>query len=136
VANAPSENFLSAGGGVERPRAILVAHEGDREWNRYRQFMPGKILTGRVETVLQAISTGQVQASGTAVAPKALEAAPFLVRVNLDDPELGRLLPAGAVGSAAIFTSHIRLSHIVRRVILRQIAIYVSTQGAHFSAGS
>ena len=87
------------------------------------KFMPGQILTGRVETVLQAISTGQVQASGTAVTPKALEAAPFLVRVQLDDPDVAKNLPAGGAGTAAIFTSHIRPSHIVRRVILRQIAI-------------
>jgi RND family efflux transporter MFP subunit len=87
------------------------------------KFMPGKILTGKVLEVLQALSTGQVQASGTAVQPRQLEAAPFVVRVKLDDPELGRRLPAGAVGTAAIFTSHIRPSHIIRRVILRQIAI-------------
>jgi multidrug resistance efflux pump len=87
------------------------------------KFMPGKILTGKVLEVLQALSTGQVQASGTAVQPRQLEAAPFVVRAKLDDPELGRRLPAGAVGTAAIFTSHIRPSHIIRRVILRQIAI-------------
>jgi RND family efflux transporter MFP subunit len=33
------------------------------------KFMPGKIYTGMVETVLQAISTGQAQASGAAVTP-------------------------------------------------------------------
>jgi multidrug resistance efflux pump len=87
------------------------------------KFMPGKILTGKVLEVLQALSTGQAQASGTAVQPRQLEAAPFVVRVKLDDAELARRLPAGAVGTAAIFTAHIKPSHIIRRVILRQIAI-------------
>jgi RND family efflux transporter MFP subunit len=87
------------------------------------KFMPGRILTGRVLEVLQALSTGQVQASGTAVQPRELEAAPFVVRVKLDDAELARRLPAGAAGTAAIFTTHIRPAHIIRRVILRQIAI-------------
>jgi hypothetical protein len=32
-------------------------------------------------------------------------------------------LPAGSAGAAAIFTGHVRPSHIIRRVLLRQIAI-------------
>ena len=87
------------------------------------KFMPGRILTAKVLEVLQALSTGQVQASGTAVQPRQLEAAPFVVRVKLDDAELARRLPAGAAGTAAIFTAHIRPAHVIRRVILRQIAI-------------
>jgi RND family efflux transporter MFP subunit len=87
------------------------------------KYMPGKVLTGKVTDVLQAISTGQVQASGLAVTPKQLESAPFAVRVKLDDAETARRLPAGSAGEAAIFTSHIRPSHIIRRVLLRQIAI-------------
>jgi len=41
------------------------------------KFAPGKIYPGKVESVLQAIATGQTQTSGIAVAPKAIEAAPF-----------------------------------------------------------
>jgi RND family efflux transporter MFP subunit len=87
------------------------------------KFAPGQIYTGRVESVLQAIATGQTQASGTAVAPKAIEAAPFVVRVKLDDAEIARKLPAGSTGTAAIYTEHLKPTHVVRRVILRQIAI-------------
>jgi RND family efflux transporter MFP subunit len=87
------------------------------------KFAPGQIYTGRVESVLQAIATGQTQASGTAVAPKAIEAAPFVVRVKLDDAEVARKLPAGSTGTAAIYTEHLKPTHVVRRVILRQIAI-------------
>ncbi len=87
------------------------------------KFAPGKIYPGRVESVLQAIAPGQTQISGTAVAPKAIEAAPFVVRVKLDDAEVARSLPAGATGTAAIYTDHLKPTHVVRRVILRQIAI-------------
>jgi len=87
------------------------------------KFAPGKIYSGKVESVLQAIATGQTQTSGTAVAPKAIEAAPFVVRVKLDDAEVARNLPAGAAGTAAIYTDHLKPTHVVRRVILRQIAI-------------
>jgi RND family efflux transporter MFP subunit len=87
------------------------------------KFAPGQIFKGKVESVLQAIATGQAQTSGTAVTPKAIEAAPFVVRVKLDDTGFADRLPAGAAGTAAIYTTHLKPTHIVRRVILRQIAI-------------
>jgi RND family efflux transporter MFP subunit len=87
------------------------------------KFMPGHVYTGRVESVLQAIATGQAQTSGTAVAPKAIEAAPFVVRVRLDDEAFSNSLPAGATGTAAIYTDHVKVSHIIRRILLRQVAI-------------
>jgi len=87
------------------------------------KLWPGTIHTGKVETVFQAISTGQTQTSGFAVAPKAIEAAPFVVRVKLDDQELSKQLPAGSTGTAAIFTDHVKATHIIRKVLLRQIAI-------------
>ncbi len=86
------------------------------------KFAPGRIYTGRVESVLQAIATGQAQTSGTAVAPKAIEAAPFAVRVRLDDAGFAMRLPAGSAGTAAIYTDHVKPTHVARRVILRQIA--------------
>jgi hypothetical protein len=78
---------------------------------------------GRVETVLQAISTGQAQTSGVAVAPKEIAAAPFVVRVRLDDEDVARRLPAGATGTAAIYTEAVKATHVIRRVLLRQVAI-------------
>jgi RND family efflux transporter MFP subunit len=87
------------------------------------KYAPGKIYSGKVESILQAIATGQVQTSGTAVMPKAIEAAPFVVRVRLDDAAFAQNLPAGSSGTAAIYTEHVMMTHIIRRVILRQIAI-------------
>jgi len=84
---------------------------------------PGAVVTGRVESILQAIATGQAQTSGTAVAPRAVMAAPFVVRIKLDDAAFADALPAGAVGDAAIFTDQVKPAHLIRRVILRQIAI-------------
>jgi multidrug resistance efflux pump len=87
------------------------------------KFVPGHVYTGKVESVLQAIASGQAETSGTAVAPRAIEAAPFVVKVRLDDNDFATRLPAGATGTAAIFTGHVRVSHILRRVLLRQVAI-------------
>ena len=87
------------------------------------KFVPGKVYGGKVESVLQAIATGQVQTSGAAAMPKTIQAAPFVARVVLDDAEFARSLPAGSVGEAAIYTDRLKATHIVRRVLLRQTAI-------------
>jgi len=88
------------------------------------KFMPGKVLTGKVVAVLQAIATGQVQASGLAVTPREVQSAPFVIRVKLDDADAARCLPAGSAGDAAIYTDHVKVSHVIRKVLLRQIAIF------------
>jgi len=87
------------------------------------KFVPGHVYTGKVESILQAIASGQTQTSGTAVAPKAIEAGPFVVRVKLDDAAFAERLPAGATGTAAVYTEHVKVSHVIRRVLLRQVAI-------------
>jgi RND family efflux transporter MFP subunit len=85
--------------------------------------LPGAVYTGRVETILQAIASGQTQTSGLAVAPMDVETAPFIIRIKLDDEAAARRLPAGSTGLAAIFTDHVAISHVIRRVVLRQTAI-------------
>jgi len=87
------------------------------------KFLPGKIYSGHVETVLQAVSSGQIQPSGLAVTPKQVEAAPFVVRIKLDDADVLKRLPAGSSGEVAIFTDHVKASHVIRRVMLRMTAI-------------
>ena len=87
------------------------------------KFLPGKIYSGHVETVLQAVSSGQIQPSGLAVTPKQVEAAPFVVRIKLDDIDVLKRLPAGSSGEVAIFTDHVKASHVIRRVMLRMTAI-------------
>jgi multidrug resistance efflux pump len=87
------------------------------------KFRPGRIYSGKTEAILQAVSTGQVQPSGLAVTPKELQAAPFVVRVKLDDEAFASSLPAGSVGTAAIYTDHVKPTHFIRKVLLRQIAI-------------
>lgn len=111
----------------------LIGVEIDQIYARYLKagqpvevtfkFRPGQVYTGKVETVLQAISTGQVQTSGAAVTPKSVQAGPFVARIRLDDLRTAEGLPAGSVGDAAIFTDHVKAAHIIRKVLLRQIAI-------------
>jgi RND family efflux transporter MFP subunit len=87
------------------------------------KFLPGRIFSGKVQNVLEAVSAGQVQPSGQAVTPRQAQSQPFVVRVTLDDAETARELPAGSAGTAAIFTDRVKAAHVIRRVLLRQIAI-------------
>jgi len=52
-----------------------------------------------------------------------VQSAPFAVRVRLNDAGAAQRLPVGSTGTAAIFTAHIRPAHLIRRVLLRQVAI-------------
>ncbi|RXT57433.1 efflux transporter periplasmic adaptor subunit [Bosea sp. Tri-44] len=87
------------------------------------KYAPGQVFTGKVESILQAIATGQTQVSGAAVTPVSIQSSPFVVRVRLDDQAIAASLPAGAAGDAAIFTDRVKAAHMIRRVLLRQIAI-------------
>jgi multidrug resistance efflux pump len=87
------------------------------------KVLPGQVFQGKVDSVLEATAAGQLVASGAAVTPRQVAAAPLVVRVKLDDAKLAASLPAGTAGAAAIYTEHIKPSHIIRKVILRQIAI-------------
>jgi len=84
---------------------------------------PGEVFTGHVETVLQAIATGQAQVGGLAVAPSEVQAAPFVVRIRLDDPDLAKSLSAEDTAPAEIYTEHVQAAHVIRKVVLRQAAI-------------
>ena len=76
-----------------------------------------------METVLQTISTGQAPTTGRAVAPGDVVTAPFVMRLRLDDKDVGPSLPAGSTALVAIFTNRVKVSHVIRKVLLRQTAM-------------
>jgi hypothetical protein len=45
------------------------------------------------------------------VTPKELEAAPFILRVKLEDQVVASRLPAGSAGTAAIYTDSVKPTH-------------------------
>jgi RND family efflux transporter MFP subunit len=84
----------------------------------FKEF-PGQVFSATVEAILPAISQGQVTVSGAAIGPTQLSADPFIVRLKLDDRELADKLHAGAFGQAAIYTSSMQATHVIRRVMMR-----------------
>ncbi|MFG1466621.1 efflux RND transporter periplasmic adaptor subunit [Xanthobacter sp. DSM 24535] len=87
------------------------------------KFLPGRVFSGTVLQVVQAISAGQLAPTGSAATPTEFVAAPFAVRVALDDAGVAERLPAGSVGTAAIYTDHAAATHIIRRILIRQTAL-------------
>ena len=84
---------------------------------------PGKIYTARVLYMVPATAQGQVEVTGAAAAPVNMAPGPFFVRLELDDPEAQADLIPGAVGSVAIYTSNVKMAHIIHRVMIRVDAI-------------
>lgn len=85
--------------------------------------LPGRILKGKVDSIIWATSQGQFQASGSlpgTTAEGAHSAAPmqYAVKIDMDTPP-DMLFAMGARGDAAIYTEHLAALHLVRKVIIR-----------------
>jgi multidrug resistance efflux pump len=81
---------------------------------------PGRIIKAHVDSVIWAQAQGQVEASGDL--PRTTFVAPpgrFPVKLVVAERDKQLFLAAGARGSAAIYTEHLTLVHIIRKVLLR-----------------
>jgi multidrug resistance efflux pump len=83
--------------------------------------LPGKVIKGKVDSVVWAQGQGQLQASGTIPMSGAVAAPPgrYAVKFNIAERDRAVFLAAGAAGDAAIYTDHLHAVHIIRKVILR-----------------
>ena len=87
------------------------------------KFAPGSVHTGKVKTVVEATSNGQVAPSGFAATPIRITAQPFIAVIDLDDQDFARSLPMGATGMAAIYTDSGSISRPIRKIMIRQMSI-------------
>ena len=86
---------------------------------------PGRIIKAHVDSVIWAQAQGQLDASGNL--PQTTVSAPpgrFPVKIVVADRDKALFLAAGARGSAAIYTEHFAMIHIIRKVLLR-VASYL-----------
>jgi multidrug resistance efflux pump len=83
--------------------------------------MPGKIIKGKVDSVVWAHGQGQLVPSGTLPMSGIVAMPPGRYAVKFDIAERDRelFLAAGAAGDAAIYTDGLHAVHIIRKVILR-----------------
>jgi multidrug resistance efflux pump len=89
--------------------------------------LPGRIIKGKVNSIIWAQGQGQLQASGAVPTTGFVAAPPGRYAVKFDIAERDRevFLAAGAAGDAAIYTDHLHAIHIIRKVILR-VGSYVN----------
>jgi multidrug resistance efflux pump len=83
-------------------------------------FYPGKIFKGKVHSIVRSTGAGQLPLSG--VIPQSLPVVGegrLVVRFELEGEDAGVTVPGGTMGRAAIYTEHLHLIEIVRKVILR-----------------
>lgn len=84
--------------------------------------MPGEVVTGEVERVLNVNATAQATNSGTLPSAGSIVAEPFFVRIKLREDLLAELRP-GTVGNVAIYTDQVAATHVIRKVMIRMDAI-------------
>jgi multidrug resistance efflux pump len=84
------------------------------------QTWPGRIIKAHVDSILWAQGQGQMDASGNL--PNTTISVPpgrFPVKLVVAERDKDVFLAAGARGGGAIYTEHLTLVHIIRKVILR-----------------
>jgi multidrug resistance efflux pump len=82
---------------------------------------PGRIIKGKVDSVIWAQGQGQLPQSGTLPMIGVLTQPPgrFAVKFDIADKDREVFMAAGAAGSAAIYTERLAAIHIIRKVVLR-----------------
>jgi multidrug resistance efflux pump len=83
--------------------------------------LPGRIIKAKVDSIIWAQGAGQMQTSGNLPMTGMLAAPPqrFAVKFDIDERDRAQFLAAGASGEAAIYTDHLAMLHIIRKVIMR-----------------
>ncbi len=84
---------------------------------------PGEVITGKVDSLINISSQGQAMVSGTVFTSGEIQAEPFVVRIELDAPEVLQALRPGAVGMATVYTESVQPTHVIRKVMIRMTSI-------------
>jgi multidrug resistance efflux pump len=82
---------------------------------------PGDIIKATVDSIVWAQGQGQLAMSGNVPQSGSAPVPPgrFAVKLTIAEKDRDRFLAAGAMGQAAIYTEHLAMLHIIRKVILR-----------------
>ena len=102
-----------------------VAPGNEAEFTLYTN--PGRIIKGKVDSVIWAQGQGQLPPSGTLPMIGVLTQPPgrFAVKFDIADRDKEMFMAAGAAGSAAIYTERLAAIHIIRKVVLR-VGAYIN----------
>ena len=87
--------------------------------------IPGRIIKAKVDSIVWSQGQGQLAQSGVVPQTGSFPLAPgrFPVRLDVEERDRELFLAAGASGHGAIYTEHVEMIHIIRKVIVRVGAI-------------
>jgi multidrug resistance efflux pump len=82
--------------------------------------IPGKVFKAKVKTVLDAIATGQLQATGSLQdMGVALPSGRAVALINLEEDTSGYNIPGGAEAQVAVYTPYAHHVALIRKILLR-----------------
>jgi multidrug resistance efflux pump len=84
--------------------------------------LPGRVIKGKVDSVVWAQGQGTAMATGDLPSSLSVQNQPagkFAVKFDIAERDKAVFLAAGAAGDAAIYTEHLEAVHIIRKVIIR-----------------
>lgn len=84
--------------------------------------IPGRVFSGRVRFINEAIAPGQLQSTGTLLSPddRSRSEGRLVVSMDLSDMPGDFRLPPGSVAQVAVYSEHWRPLAAIRRILLRQ----------------
>jgi multidrug resistance efflux pump len=82
--------------------------------------IPGRVFKGRVKYVLDAIATGQLQATGALQDMGAsIPGGRAVALIDVDEDTAGYNIPGGAAAQVAVYTPFAHHFALIRRILLR-----------------
>jgi multidrug resistance efflux pump len=124
----PGENTLGA---AFQQNALQRVRAGDEAEIAF-DALPGRIVKGRVSTVIEAVAQGQLAPTGELIAPEQRQGPGRAVAsIDIDDDLSGYQVPPGAAAQVAVYTEHWHHFAVIRRILLRMKSWmnYVFTEG-------
>lgn len=89
------------------------------------RLYPGRVIKASVDEIIEVNSSAQLQATGILPLMPTLQdpPLPYGVELLLDETELKlNDIPGGAIGTAAIYTDSVTMTHVIRKVMVRMEA--------------
>jgi multidrug resistance efflux pump len=82
--------------------------------------IPGKVFKAKVQSVLDAIATGQMQATGALQdMGEGLPSGRAVAIIEVEEDTSGYNIPGGAAAQVAVYTPHAHHFAIIRKILLR-----------------
>lgn len=124
AASSPTMIFIHADDKIFSaafPQTVVQRLQPGAEAEIAFDAIPGRVFRGKVDALIDAVSQGQLQATGTLLNPEDRAKSPGLASVNIRivDDLSPYQLPAGTTAQVAVYSDHWAPVAAIRRILLR-----------------